>query len=163
MHMSVFAYISLGLAACITVLAYFVSPDAKLFFTLLPMLLILGGIPVLTNVMNRRHVNQMDLCHAKPSRIRDLVKREIGEQVCINGTVAAVSHKWLNRPKFHVVDHGKEIGVCMFVAPLENIRCGDQVEVIGTLRWSFGFRKKEKIIWGLKMEKTASSSLRNHA
>lgn len=153
MHMSVFAYISLGLAACVTLLAYLVSPDAQLALTLLPMLLILGGIPVLMNIMNRRHVDKLDLCHVKLSRIKDLVKKEIGDQVRISGTVSAVSHKWLNRPKFQVVDPSGEISVHMFVTPHEMIRNGDRIEVVGTLRWTLGFKKKEKKIWGLQIEK----------
>lgn len=153
MHLSVFAYIGFGLAAFITLLAYFMSPDTKLFFTLLPLLLVLGGIPLLMNMLNRRHVEKMGLSHVKLSRIKDLCKREIGEQVRVCGSVSAVSLKWLSRPKIQVVDSSGEIGVYMFVTPQDTIRCGDLVEVIGTLRWSFGFRKKVKIIWGLKMEK----------
>ena len=153
MHMSVFAYISLGMAACVTILAYLASPDAELALTLLPMALILGGIPVLMNLMNRRHVEKLDLHHVKLSRIKDLVKKEIGEQVRISGTVAAVSHKWLNRPKFQVMDPTGEIGVHMFVAPHESIRSGDRIEVVGTLRRTFGLKRTDKKIWGLKLEK----------
>lgn len=153
MHMSVFAYISLGLAACITIMAYLLSPDAQLALTLLPMLLVLGAIPVLMNTLNRRHVDKLDLRHVKPSRIKDLVKKEIGEQVRITGTVTAVSQQWLNRPKFQVVDPSGEIGVHMFVMPRELVRKGDKIEVVGTLRWTFGLKNREKKIWGLQMEK----------
>jgi len=155
LHMSVFAYISLGMGTSVILVAYFISPDAKLSLTLLPMLLLLGGIPMLMNIMNRRYVDKMDLRHVKLGKIKDLSKKAIGEQVRISGTVTAVSQQWLNRPKFQVVDPSGEIGVYMFVAPRYNIKDGDQIEVVGTLRWSFGFKKKNKRIWGLQMEKIA--------
>ncbi len=151
MHMSVFAYISLGMAGIATLLAYFLSADTNLALTMLPMLLLLGGIPALMDVLNRRHVAKLDLRHVKLGKIKDLAKKGIGEQVRISGTIAAVSHKWLNKPKYHVVDHSGEIGVYMFVAPSQSIKCGDQIEVVGTLRRSFG--KKEARLWGLQLEK----------
>ncbi|MBP2663042.1 MAG: putative rane protein [Firmicutes bacterium] len=158
MHMSVFAYISLGMGTSVILLAYLLSPDAKLSLTLLPMVLLLGGIPMLMNVMNRRHVDRMDLRHVKLGKIKDLAKKAIGEQVRISGTVTAVSQQWLNRPNFQVVDPSGEIGVYMFVAPRDKIKGGDQIEVVGTLRWSFGFKKKNKKIWGLQMEKIPALS-----
>ena len=153
MHMSVFAYVSMGVAACITLLAYFMSEDTQLALTMLPMVLLLGGIPALMDVLNRRHVAKLDLRHVKLGKIKDQAKKGIGEQVRISGTIAAISHKWLNRPKYMVIDPSGQIGVYMFVAPRQSIQCGDQIEVVGTLRWSFGFGKKEKKIWGLQLEK----------
>lgn len=151
--MSVFAYVSLGMATCVTLLAYIVSPDAKLALTMLPMLLLLGGIPMLINVMNRRHIAKLDFHHVKLGKIKDIAQKAIGEQVRISGTIAAVSHQWLNQPNFRVVDPSGEIDVYMFVAPRDRFNCGDQIEVVGTLRGIFGFRKKGKKIWGLQMEK----------
>ncbi|MBP2634749.1 MAG: putative rane protein [Firmicutes bacterium] len=153
LHMSVFAYVSLGMATCITLLAYFMSEDAQLALTMVPMVVLLGGIPALMDVLNKRHVAKLDLRHVKLGRIKDLAKMGIGEQVRISGTIDAISHKWLNRPKYKVVDSSGEIGVYMFVAPRQSIQCGDQIEVVGTLRWSFGFGKKEKRLWGLQLEK----------
>lgn len=164
MQMSVFAYISLGMAACATILAYIVSPDATLALTLLPMLLLLGGIPLLMNRMNRRHVAKLDLRHVKLEKIRECAKRGIGEQVRIRGTVTDISNRWMNQPNFRVVDSSGEINIYMFVPPGERFQCGDQIEVVGTLRWAFGFRKKEKKIWGLQMKKLAAAQrLAKHA
>lgn len=153
MHMSIFAYVSLAMAACITIMAYVLSSDAQLALTMLPLLLLLGGIPTLMDIMNRRHVAKLDLRHVKLGRIRDLAKKGIGEQVRISGKIAAISHKWLNKPRYHVIDSSGEIGVYMFVPPKQSVRCGDQIEVVGTLRGNFGFGKKEKRLWGLTMEK----------
>ena len=151
MQMSVFAYVSLGLAVCVMVLAYVLSPDASLALSMLPMVLLLGGIPVLINFLNKRHVAKLDLRHVRQSRIKDVLKKEIGDQVRISGIVASVSQRWLNRPHLRVIDSSGEIGVSMFVAPQEHIRCGDEIEVVGTLRWAFGLKKKEKKIWGLQL------------
>ncbi|SDE79614.1 hypothetical protein SPACI_056870 [Sporomusa acidovorans DSM 3132] len=158
MYMSVLAYISLGVALCITILTYFVSPDTGLLFTMLPMLLLLGGIPILMNVMNRRYINKLDLRHVRKKKIKEVAKKGIGEQVRISGVVTAISNRWLNRPNYHVLDSSGEINVCMFVAPRVSIRCGDQIEVVGTLRWVLGFKKKEKRIWGLQLVKIPSPS-----
>lgn len=150
---SILAYVSLGLAACMTLLAYMANPDLRTVLTLLPMLLVLGGIPLLFNIMNRRQMDSLDLRHVKLSKIREAVKKGIGAQVRIRGTVHSVSNKWLNRPNFVIKDDTGEVGVLMLVAPLDNIKCGDQIDTVGTLRWSFGLRKRDKKIWGLKMEK----------
>ncbi len=152
-RMSMLAYVSLGLAAFATLLAYFTHPDPKIALSMLPMLLILAGIPLLMNFMNRRHVDGLDLRHVKLNNIKDAAQKRIGDQVRIRGTVRSVSNKWLNRPHFQIADDTGEIGVHMFVAPREDINCGDHIETVGSLRWSFGFSKKEKKVWGLQMEK----------
>jgi|GEM_PF-5029320 len=158
MRMSMLAYVSLGLAACFTLMAYIVNPDPKVALSMLPMVLVLGAIPWLMNVLDRRHVDSLDLRHVKLSKIKELAKKNIGEQVRIRGTVQSVTNKWLNRPHIKVADDtGAMIGVHMFVVPREEINCGDQIETIGSLRWSFGFSKKEKNIWGLRMERIKSS------
>lgn len=153
MRMSIPAYVSLGLAVCIMILALIVHPDPRLALSMLPMLLVLVGIPWLMGTMNRRHVNSLDLRHVKLSKIKDATQKGIGEQVRIRGTVQKVTNKWLNRPHFQIVDDSGEIGVHMFVAPREDINTGDRVETVGALRWAFGLKKKQKKIWGLKMEK----------
>ena len=152
-RMSILAYITLGLVVLMALLAYLANPDLKTVLTLLPMVLVLGGIPLLLNIMDRREVDKLDLSHVKPSKIREAVKKGIGERVRIRGTVHSVTNKWLNRPHFVIADDSGEIGVFMLVAPLENINCGDRIDAVGTLRWSFGLRKRDKKIWGLKMEK----------
>lgn len=152
-RMSILAYVSLGLAALLTLLAYLANPDPKTVLTMLPMVLVLGGIPLLLNKMNRQHIDNLDLSHVKLRTIREAEKKGIGDQVRIRGTVRSVSNKWLNRPSFVIADDTGEIGVLMLVAPRENINCGDRIEAIGSLRWSFGLKKRDKKIWGLTMEK----------
>lgn len=152
-RMSVPAYVSLGLAVCIMLFVFIVNPDPKLALSMLPMLLVLGGIPWLMSALNRRHVANLDLSHVKLSKIKEAAKQGIGDQVRIRGTVQKVTNKWLNRPHFQIIDDTGEIGVHMFVAPQEDINCGDRIETVGALRWAFGFSKKEKKIWGLRMEK----------
>lgn len=152
-RMSILAYVSLGLAAFVTLLAFFTHPDPKVVLSMLPMLLILAGIPLLMNAMNRRHVDGLDLRHVKLNNIKDAAQKRIGDQVRVRGTVLKVTNKWLNRPHYLIIDDTGEIGVHMFVAPREDINCGDRVETVGSLRWSFGLSKKQKKIWGLQMEK----------
>ena len=152
-RMSILAYISLGLVVLMALLAYLANPGLMTVLTLLPMILVLGGIPLLFNIMNRRQMDSLDLRHVKLSKIREAVKKDIGDQVRIRGTVHSVTNKWLNRPHFVIADDSGEIGVFMLVAPLDNINCGDRIDTVGTLRGSFGLRKRDKKIWGLRMEK----------
>ena len=155
-RISILAYVSMGLAAFITLLAFNLNPDPSIMLMLLPMFLILAGIPYLMNFLNRSYVEGLDLSHVKSSKIKDAIKKGVGDQVRVSGTVHSISNKWLNRPHFQIIDDTGEIGVLMFVAPRDDISCGDRIETIGTLRWSFGLRKKDKQIWGLRMEKVPS-------
>lgn len=155
-RMSILAYVTLGLAACITLLVYIVNPDPMVALSMLPLLVVLAGIPLLMEAMNRRHVDKLDLRHVKLSKIKDARQKAIGDQVRIRGTVQAVTNKWMNKPHYQIADDTGEIGVHMFIAPCEDINSGDLVETIGALRWSFNIRNKELKIWGLTMKKIES-------
>lgn len=156
MRMSILTCVSLVLAVCILLLVYIVNPDPRTALSLLPLLAAMAGIPLLMDIMNRRHVAKLDLRHVKLSKIKDAAKKEIGDQVRVRGVVQAVTNKLMNRPHFQIADDTGEIGVHMFIAPCETINSGDRVETVGALRWSFSFRNREKKIWGLRMEKIES-------
>jgi len=68
--MSILAYITLGLVVLMALLAYLANPELKTVLTLLPMVLVLGGIPLLLNIMDRREVDKLDLSHSSEKRHR---------------------------------------------------------------------------------------------
>lgn len=151
MRLSVPAYVSIGLALFLIIFTYAVNPDTNFLFTALPMLLVLVAVPVLLNQMNRRHMAAVDVRGVKLYQIKDLARLGAGAPVRLRGNVEAASFKWLNRPHFRINDGSGEIGVIMFAAPPEDIRPGDHVEAVGSLK-AFG-QSKEKKIWGVRMDK----------
>lgn len=151
MRMSVPAYISIGLALLLIILAYVAHPDVSFLFTALPMLLVLIAVPMILNQMNRRHVANVNPGSYQLYRIKDLSKLGKGSPVRLRGKVEAASFKWLNRPHYRINDGSGVIGVFMFTAPLEDIKTGDYVETVGSL-WSLGLSKEKKLL-GVRMNK----------
>jgi cytochrome c-type biogenesis protein CcmE len=151
MRVSMLAYISLGIATVMVLVAYALNPDTGFLLTALPMLAVLVAVPLLLNVMNRRHADKIDVRAIKKYRIMDLARLKAGTEVRTRGIVKKASFKWLNRPYFIVNDQTGTVGVIMFAAPREDIKPGDSIEVVGSLR-TFGL-SKEKKIWGVKLIK----------
>jgi hypothetical protein len=151
--MSVPAYITVAMFTVLVLFGYVVNPSRQYLITALPMLILLAVLPLLLTEMSRRLLGSVDTRGARLYKIKDLSKLETGTTVRIRGTVEKTSFKWLNRPHFVVNDGSGEIGVVMFAAPREDIKPGDQVEAVGTIR-SFGATKskKEKIL-GIQMRK----------
>ncbi|BAF60831.1 hypothetical membrane protein [Pelotomaculum thermopropionicum SI] len=154
MRMSIPAYVSLGLAVAMVGLAYAAHPQSGFLLAALPAILVLVGVPLILNEMNRRHMDKIDVRDFKLYRVKDLAGLPVGEPVRLRGQVKAVSLKWLNRPHFQVSDGSGTIGVFMVWAPREDIKPGDSVEAVGSLR--LGLSKK-KLVWGIKMQRLNSS------
>lgn len=151
MRMSLPACVSLGVATVLVLAAYAVNPDTGFLLTALPMLLVLVAVPLLLNTLNQRQAASVDVRGIRLYKIKDIGKLSSGTAVRIRGTVEAVSFRWLNRPHFRVSDGTGTVGVVMFIAPRRDIRRGDRIEAVGSLR-SLGV-SKEKKVWGIKMEK----------
>lgn len=155
MWMSVPAIVSIGIALVLVLVTYLVHPDPHFLITVLPMLLVLVVVPMFLTRINRRCMDNMEVPDVDLYRIKDLVKLHTGALVRTYGIVEAVSLKWLNRPFFLINDGSGVMGVIMFTAPRENIKPGDTIEVLGSLR-SFGLSKEMKI-WGVKITKKTGS------
>lgn len=152
MRMSILAYITLGFMVIMVALAYAASPQPGFLLAALPALLVLLGVPLILNEMNKRHTDKIDIRSFKLYRVKDLKRLEVGVPVRLRGTVETVSLKWLNRPHFIINDGSGSIGVFMVWAPRENIKPGDNVEAAGTIR-VIGLSKKKLKIIGVKMKK----------
>lgn len=153
-RMSVPAIVSLGLATFIVIFVYAVNPSWNFLFMAILMLLPLAAVPLILSAMNRRHVEYVagvEMRDVKLRKIKDLARLDSGTPVRIRGNVEKASFKWLNRPHFVLNDGSGTVRVLMFVAPVEDIKAGDSVEAIGSLR-PFGF-SKEKKVWGIQMKK----------
>lgn len=151
MRMSVPAYVCLGLAMVLVIISYVANPNARLLLTALPMLLVLWLVPVAFTEINRRHMASMDLRGIKLFKIKDVERLDPGTTVRIRGRVEAVSFKWMNRPHYRVSDGSGTVRVMMFTTPREDVKRGDRVEAVGSLRL-LG-RSKEKKIVGMKIHK----------
>ncbi len=149
-RLSVPVYVTWGLAAFMVLLAFALNRQPMFLLLVLPMLLVLAGVPLLLGEMNRRQMEKVDPGEFKLYRISDLSRLEVGEPVRVRGRVEAVSMKWLNRPHFWISDGTGRVGVFMVWAPRQDIRPGDKVEAMGSLR-SFGGGARK--IFGVKMRK----------
>lgn len=143
-------YVTWGLAAFMVLLAFALNRQPRFLLLALPMLLALVAVPAALNYMNRRQAEKVDPGDYKLYRISELGRLESGEPVKVRGRVEAVSMKWLNRPHIWVNDGSGRAGIFMIWAPRQDIRPGDKVEAVGTVR-SFG-RGAKKIV-GIKMRK----------
>ena len=153
MRMSIPAYFTLALLTFIVIISFAAKPEPGFLLVTIPGLLILFGIPVILNEMNRRHMDKIDINDFKLYKIKDIGRLNAGDPVRLQGTVKKVSLKWLNRPNFRVNDGSGEIGVFLFWAPREDIKVGDKIEAAGSLRSDL---TKQKNIWGVKIRKMNS-------
>ena len=100
----------------------------------IPMLIVLFLIPIFLNYMSRQQYSDLLPQYqrdAQTVRIKAINMNMLGKPVRFEGVVERVYFWYLNRPSFLVGDKSGEISVKMFTSPLEDIRKGDIVEVIG--------------------------------
>ncbi len=154
MRMSALSYITLGLATAMVAFAYAVNPDTQFLITAVPMILVVGGVPLLFNYMNQRRADSVDMQSYRLYKIKDLDKLGSGTPVRIRGTVEKTTLKWLNRPNYKLNDGSGEVGVFLLASPRDEINIGDSVEAAGVLR-PFG-AAREKKVWGARMERVSS-------
>lgn len=150
MRMSLLAYVTFGLLAVFSVIAIIGNPSTRNMLMIIPMLLALAAIPMLLTEMNRRAMARVDTSDARKYRISDLVSLQVGEAVRVQGEVAKISFKWMNRPHIELTDGVATTKVILFSSPREDIRVGDHVEAVGALAKLFS---KHKSIWGVTVHK----------
>jgi hypothetical protein len=154
MRLSVPAYFCLIFATVLILITYALNPDPAFLRTVLPMLAVLAGVPMLLNVLNRRQAESVNMDSFNLYSIKDLSRLNLGDPVRLRGKVEAMSLKWLNRPHFRIDDGSGKIGVMLFAATHEDIKPGDTIEAAGTLR-NIG-KSKEKKIFGVRVIKLRS-------
>ena len=57
----------------------------------------------------------------------------MGKVVRVEGVVERVYFQFLNRPQYKIADRTGDISVKMFTNPLEDVKKGDVVEILGTV------------------------------
>lgn len=149
--MSLPAYLTLVIVSFFVIFLYAVNPQPGFLMAAVPGILVLLGVPLILNEMNRRHMDKININGFKLYKIKDLGRLDVGDPVRLQGTVEKVSLKWLNRPNFQINDGSGKIGLFMFWAPREVIKAGDMVEAAGSMRWNS--LTKNKNIWGVKIRK----------
>ncbi|OPZ70570.1 MAG: hypothetical protein BWY80_01486 [Firmicutes bacterium ADurb.Bin456] len=151
MRLSVPACFCLILAAALILFTYALNPDPSFLLTALPMLVVLAGVPLVLNLMNKRQAEKVNMEEFRLYPIKDLARLNPGDPVRLRGKVEALSLKWLNRPHFRIDDGSGKIGIMLFAAAHEDIKPGDTIEAAGTLR-IFG-KSREKKIFGVRVVK----------
>ncbi len=113
---------------------YFLTGDSTLLYWGPPVIVGLFVIPIILNYMSQSQYADIAPVYertAKPVRIKMINENMIGQNVRIEGVVERVYYQWLNRPQYLVADRSGEVSVKMFTTPLEDVKKGDIVEVVG--------------------------------
>jgi hypothetical protein len=113
------------------------SPDVRSnLIWVIPALFMLMIIPILLNYMSQKEY--ADLVpeyewRATAVKIRMINEGMIGKVVRVEGVIEHVYFQFLNRPQYKIADRTGDISVKMFTNPLEDVKKGDVVEVLGTV------------------------------
>ncbi len=123
--------------------SYYYSRDTALLIWGPPIIVGLFVIPIVLNYMSQsQYVDLAPMYEkaAKPVRVKMINRNMIGQNVKIEGVIERVYFQWLNRPQYLVADRSGEISVKMFTTPLEDVKKGEVVEVVGQVihRYIFG-------------------------
>jgi hypothetical protein len=115
-------------------ITFYLTGDKTILVWGIPTVILLVVIPVSLSYMSQREYNElapMYEAEAKTVRIRMINESMIGQVVRIQGVVEQVRFQFINRPQYVVADRSGEISVKMFTAPMEDVKKGDIVEVLG--------------------------------
>lgn len=125
----------------------------------IPALLALLLIPMILAWMSRRTLREAAEQNSPQARLYKIAKVTLamtGQVVSISGKVKKVSFQWLNRPHFHIEDTTGQIRVIMFTSPAEDIRQGDDVEVLGVVIKNI-FKRGDPAISAVSVKKQLKS------
>ncbi len=99
-----------------------------------PALVLLFVIPIALNYMSQRQYADLVPVYeveARPVRVKMINESMLNQIVRLEGVVERTYFQFLNRPQYLFADRTGEISVKMFTSPLEDIKKGDVVEVLG--------------------------------
>ncbi|MCD6281690.1 MAG: hypothetical protein J7J85_08795 [Deltaproteobacteria bacterium] len=146
--MSLLAWIAFGIVALMIVAQYMSTGDAHFLMYAIPMLFMIFIIPMVLRMMSQQGYVQAEDRYRKNARyyrIEGITLKNIGDAVKIYGVVKKATFRWLKRPHFDIEDETDSIKVIMFTSPLEDIKVGDKVEVLGMVMKSLFKRTKPTI------------------
>ena len=122
--------------------------DTRFLLFAIPGLVLLVVIPMVLARMSRNSYVEAEgryREHARSSTIGKITVGMTGAVVRVVGSVEKVSFKWLNRPHFQVKDRTGIIRAVMFTSPVEEVKPGDRVEVLGVVMKNVFSRGKPAI------------------
>lgn len=146
--MSLLAWIAFGIVALMIAAQYMSTGDAHFLMYAIPMLFMIFIIPMVLRMMSQQGYVQAEDRYRKNARyyrIEGITLKNIGDVVKIYGVVKKATFRWLKRPHFDIEDETDSIKVIMFTSPLEDIKVGDKVEVLGMVMKSLFKRTKPTI------------------
>ena len=100
----------------------------------IPAVVLLLVIPIALNYMSQKQYADLVPVYeveARPVRVKMINESMLNQIVRLEGVVERTYFQFLNRPQYLFADRTGEISVKMFTSPLEDIRKGDVVEVLG--------------------------------
>lgn len=119
---------------CLLLYTAATTGDTSILYWGIPVATFFIIIPAALNYMSQREyealVPEYEV-RAKPVRIKMINLNMVGQIVRIEGVIERTYFQFLNRPQFLVADRTGEISVKMFTSPVEDVKKGDVVEVLG--------------------------------
>ena len=100
----------------------------------IPAVVLLLVIPIALNYMSQKQYADLVPVYeveARPVRVKMINESMLNQIVRLEGVVERTYFQFLNRPQYLFADRTGEISVKMFTSPLEDIKKGDVVEVLG--------------------------------
>jgi len=100
----------------------------------IPAVVLLLVIPIALNYMSQKQYADLVPVYeveARPVRVKMINESMLNQIVRLEGVVERTYFQFLNRPQYLFADRTGEISVKMFTSPLEEIKKGDVVEVLG--------------------------------
>jgi len=133
---SIIAIVVVVFFTLILIITVVYTGDSRLLIWGIPTLVMLLIIPVALNYLSQRQYAELEPMYrsrAKNVRIVMINESMLGQVVRVEGIVERVHFRYLNRPQYLVADRSGEISVKMFTNPMETVKKGDIVEVLGTI------------------------------
>ena len=153
--MSLPAWITFFVCAAAVFIHYTQVRNTRFLLFAIPALLALLLIPMILAWMSRRTLREaaeQNTPLAKFYKIAKVTLAMTGQAVSISGKVKKISFQWLNRPHFHIEDSTGQIRVIMFTSPAEDIRQGDEVDVLGVVIKNI-FKRSDPAISAVSVKK----------
>jgi|GEM_PF-3465785 len=130
------AIIVVAFWAALVLWVFIVTQDLTLLFLGLFMVIILYLIPLVMGKMNRSAFQKLAEEYrgkAIKKKIRDLSLSDVGEVIIIEGSIERRSLLWLSRPRYLVSEGGSSVTAIALFSPLDEIKIGDRVRILGTV------------------------------
>lgn len=122
--------------AALVLWVFIVTQDLTVLFLGLFMVIILYVIPLMMGKMNRSAFQKLAeeyRAKAIEKKIREISPSDVGNVITTEGSIERLSLLWLSRPRYLISDGGGSVTAMALFSPLDEIKIGDRVRILGTI------------------------------